>query len=456
MLLKHKIILLTVLPLIVALSAIAGIVAYQSRLLATEQADVIKQSLLASKRAELQHYVGLALTSIDHLYSAGRDDEGAKNQAKRILREMNYGDDGYFFAYDLAGNNLVHPRKPELVGRNLWDFTDPSGRPVIQRLIRAARDGDGFERYQWEKPSNRQMSEKLGYVVMLDRWGWMMGTGIYLDDLDQATQKSREEVAASIGATMLALAAVAVVAALLVFGGGLALNVSEHRLADAKLKQLAQDIVRLQEVERARVSRELHDGISQVLVSIKFRFELAQEKLLRGAGDPQPELAKGISGLVDAIAEIRRISHDLRPSLLDDLGLASAIKQLAGDFSIRTGIAAQVDIERYEGPVGGEEAVSLFRIAQEAMTNIERHAAASEVSIVLEHRDASMHMQIEDNGRGFDTGLIDHAANRGIGLRNIRERIEHLGGTLVVDSRAGRTNVSVRLPAPEQPASAAS
>lgn len=185
---------------------------------------------------------------------------------------------------------------------------------------------------------------------------------------------------------MLALAAVAVVAALLVFGGGLALNVSEHRLADAKLEQLAQDIVRLQEVERARVSRELHDGISQVLVSIKFRFELAQEKLLRGAGDPQPELAKGISGLVDAIAEIRRISHDLRPSLLDDLGLASAIKQLAGDFSSRTGIAARVDIERYEGPVGGEEAVSLFRIAQEALTNIERHAAASEVSIVLSTR----------------------------------------------------------------------
>lgn len=80
MLLKHKIILLTVLPLVVALSAIAGIVAYQARLLATEQADVIKQSLLASKRAELQHYVGLALTSIDHLYAAGRDDEGRRTR----------------------------------------------------------------------------------------------------------------------------------------------------------------------------------------------------------------------------------------------------------------------------------------------------------------------------------------------------------------------------------------
>ena len=366
--LKHKIILLTVLPLFVAVSAIAAIVAHQARILASEQAEVIRQSLLASKRAELQHYVGLALTSIDHLYSSGRNDDEAKSQAKLILREMNYGDDGYFFAYDLAGNNLVHPRKPELVGRNLWDFTDPSGRPVIQRLIRAAREGDGFDLYQWEKPSNRQTTEKLGYVVMLDRWGWMMGTGIYLDDLEQATQKIREEVSASIGATMLALAAVAVVAALLVFAGGLALNVSEHRLADAKLKQLAQDIVRQQEVERARVSRELHDGISQVLVSIKFRLELAQEKLLGAPGDPQPELAKGISGLSDAIAEVRRISHDLRPSLLDDLGLAAAIKQLAGDFSSRTGIPTKVNIYRYVGPVASEEAVSLFRIAQEAFT----------------------------------------------------------------------------------------
>ena len=444
--LKHKIIVLTVLPLIIAAAAIAGIVAYQARMLANQQAEAIKQSFLASKRAELKHYVDLALTSINHLYSAGRNDDDAKNQAKSILREMNYGDDGYFFVYDVAGNNLVHPRKPELVGSNLWDFTDPSGRPVIQRLIHAARSGDGFERYQWEKPSNRQMTEKLGYVVMLDRWDWMMGTGIYLDDLEQATQKIREEVAANIGSTMWALATVAVVAALIVFAGGLALNVSEHRLADEKLKQLAQDIVRLQEVERARVSRELHDGISQVLVSIKFHFELAQEKLLGGAGNPEPDLVKGIIGLTDAIAEVRRISHDLRPALLDDLGLAAALNQLASEFSNRTGIVTHVDIERYTSAVSNEEAVALFRIAQEALTNIERHAGATEVRVVLEQRDGEAQMRISDNGHGFDTEHIDSAANRGIGLRNIRERIEHYGGALILSSRPGLTRVAVRLP----------
>ena len=255
--LKHKFIVLTVAPLLVAIAAVAGIVAYQTRLLAREQAQIIEARFLASKRAELQHYVGLAMSSIGHIYGSGRTDEAAKQQARVILSEMNYGDDGYFFAYDMAGNNVVHPRKPELVGRNLWNLKDPEGKLVIQSLLRAARDGDGFERYQWEKPSTRQMTEKLGHVVMLERWGWMLGTGIYLDDLEQTMLTARNEVSESIRATMAAIAGVAVVAALLVFAGGLALNVSEHRLADAKLKQLAQDIVRLQEVERARVSREL-------------------------------------------------------------------------------------------------------------------------------------------------------------------------------------------------------
>lgn len=444
--LKHKIILLTVLPLLVAVVAIAAIVAHQARTLARQQAAVIEQSFVASKRAELQHYVDLALTSVDHLYSTGRNDDDAKNQAKSILREMNYGDDGYFFVYDLAGNNLVHPRKPELVGHNLWDFTDPSGRPVIQRLIHAARDGDGFERYQWEKPSNRQMTEKLGYVVMLDRWGWMMGTGIYLDDVEQATQTIRNEVAANIEATMWALAAVAVVAALIVFAGGLALNMSEHRLADAKLKQLAQEIVHLQEVERARVSRELHDGISQVLVSIKYHFELAQEKLLHGTGNAEPDLAKGIAGLSGAISEVRRISHDLRPSLLDDLGLAAALKQLARDFSARTGVALQLDIEPLGSAVNNEEAVTLFRIAQEALTNIERHAGASTVEVALESGGDGVKLLISDNGRGFDVVDIDDPASSGIGLRNIRERIEHHGGALMLHSRPGRTTLQVSLP----------
>ena len=97
------------------------------------------------------------------------------------------------------------------------------------------------------------MTEKLGYVVLLPRWGWMLGTGIYLDDVERATAQVRER--AAMPAAPLALGAVALVAVLLVFAGGLALNVSEHRLADSKLKAMAQRIVQSQEDERARGCR---------------------------------------------------------------------------------------------------------------------------------------------------------------------------------------------------------
>ena len=123
----------------------------------------------------------------------------------------------------------------------------------------------------WIKPSTRKPVAKLGYVIAMPEWGWMMGTGIYLDDVDQALAKIDIQQSGNIHNTMLWIALIAIAAALVVAGAGLALNVSEHRVADAKLKVLAQRVVESQEEERARLSRDLHDGISQWLVSIKLQ-----------------------------------------------------------------------------------------------------------------------------------------------------------------------------------------
>jgi two-component system NarL family sensor kinase len=215
--LRQKIIVLSVLPLVAAVLAIAALVALQSRELARLETELLEESMLAAKRTELRHYVQIATTSIAHIYESGRDDPLAQEEAKRILSTMSFGDDGYFFAYDRSGTNLVHPREPELVGQNLWEVRDPQGVAVIQRLIGLAQDGGGFLRYIWNKPSTSQPADKLSYVVALERWGWMYGTGIYLDDVATGTQKIKEQAAANITATMLGLAAVAVTAALAVF-----------------------------------------------------------------------------------------------------------------------------------------------------------------------------------------------------------------------------------------------
>ena len=442
--LKHKIIVLAVLPLAVAILAIAALVALQTRALAQMEAALLEESMLAAKRTELKHYVQLGLTSIEHIYGSGRDDEAAQSEVKRILNEMNFGDDGYFFAYDRRGHNLVHPRQPSLVGQNLWDVRDPQGVPVIQRLLARARSGGGFERYIWNKPSTGQPVDKLSYVIELERWGWMFGTGIYLDDVATGIDKLRNEAASNITATMAGLAAVAVIASLAVFAGGMALNISEYRLADQQLKLLAQRLVSLQEEERARVSRELHDGLSQLLVSTKYRFELAQERLQTGRGEALPAIDDGLAGLSEAIGEVRRISHDLRPSLLDNLGLPAALEQLASDFSKRTGIAVSAAVGPVPALPASSVTTALFRVAQEALTNVEKHAAATQVEIRLVVEKEEIHLKISDNGSGFKPRRADTPP--GIGLRNLRERVETHGGRLQISSDKSGTTLLAKIP----------
>jgi two-component system NarL family sensor kinase len=442
--LKYKIVILSVLPLIASVLFICVLVFAQSQKLEEEQAKLVESSIMAAKKAELKNYLGLALSLIAPLYDSGRDDEGARQQALNMLARANFGLDGYFFVYDRHGKNLMHPRQANLVGKELIGMKDKNGLPVIQALLDSAQKGDGYQLYTWEKPSSKQVTEKLSYVVMLDRWGWMLGTGIYIDDVEVATLKSRQEVASGVLTTVLAIASFSLIAVLVVFTGGLMLNFTEHRLADRKLSALNQRIVHLQEEERSRVSRELHDGISQQLVSIKFQFELASLELQNGQGKGMDNLRAGTARLGEAIGEIRRISHDLRPSLLDTLGLSPAIDQLVREFEQRTTIRTQYEGELDDAQVDKDVSVTLFRIIQEALGNIERHSRASAAIISLSTSKRAIALRVEDNGVGFDPGLMDRS--QGIGLRNIRERVDHHRGTFSISSYHGRTELQVEIP----------
>lgn len=444
--LKYKIAALSILPLLLAVAVVCALVLFQNQRLGEQQARLIERSILASKQAELKNYVEMALSTIAPLYDSGLDDEETRGKVLATLGRFSFGSDGYFFVYDRSGRNLMHPRQRELVGKDLWNMTDPNGLPVIQALMHSAESGRGFQRYAWQKPSTGQFAEKLAYVVMLDRWGWMLGTGIYLEDVDEAILQVREEVASGIHTTMLAIAGVALVAVLLVFASGLTLNVSERRLADRKLQLLTQRIVSLQEEERSRVSRELHDGISQLLVSIKFQFELASHELATGNPKAQQTLDQGTERLAGAIGEVRRISHDLHPSLLDTLGLPAAIGQLVAEFEQRSGLKMLYTNGLGDQGPDDDVAVALFRVLQEALTNIERHARAHSVHISLDGDDRSVRLRVADDGVGFNPRRLDALKGGGIGLRNIRERVEHFGGRFNLASAADGTELDVTLP----------
>ncbi|MES2320015.1 MAG: cache domain-containing protein [Pseudomonadota bacterium] len=442
--LRQKVIFLAITPLILALCAIAFFVRHQAITLAQQQRETIQQAYLASKEAELEHYVALAARSVAHLVDSGRRDAATMDEAKRILASLSYGSDGYFFVYDFEGKSLMHPRQPELVGRNLWDMRDANGEPTIQRLIARAKAGGGLQRYMWAKPSSNKTAPKLGYVVPLANWGWMMGTGIYLDDVDAALAKIDAQQSRNIESTMLWIGVLAIMSALVVALSGVALNISELRVADAKLKALAQRVVESQEEERARLSRDLHDGISQWLVSIKLQIEAG---VIRLGGNAEQQLAARASlehtaGQVnDVLGEVRRISHDLRPAILDDLGLAAALDHLAQEFTHNS--AVPVRFTAHGSAEGLPDVVNtvLFRIAQEALTNIERHAGARQIDITLLRDGRQLTLTIADDGGGFDSERVASHPKRGIGLRNMMERMDAIGGQLGIASSADGTTV---------------
>ncbi len=444
--LKSKILSLAVAPLLLAIAVIGGLLVFETQRLERQQAQVFEEVLLNTKRDELRSYIELALTSIEHLYGAGRDDEAAKEQAKAILSSMKFGDDGYFFVYANDGLNLVHPRMPDLVGQNLWDMHDSNGTYVIRELMARAKEGGGYQRYLWPKPSTGRIERKLGYSVELPRWGWMLGTGIYLDDVDAAAARLRGNLLASARETLIGLATVAVVAALAVFAGGVALNISEQRQADRKLKALAHRVVSSQEDERTRVSRELHDHICQLLVSIKYRFELVGHRLAHPGDEPVTTLAPEIAALSKAIGEVRRISHDLRPALLDDLGLPAALQHIGDEIAQRSGLAVRVIPQVRAEQLPELQAVSLFRVAQEALRNVERHARAQHVDIRLDDSGDKLELRITDDGCGFDVNTMEQSKDRGIGLTNMRERVERNGGTFQLVSHPGHTAVTASFP----------
>lgn len=442
--LRQKVIFLAIAPLILALCAIALFVRQQADTLAQQQRTTIEHAYLATKRAELQHYVELAQHSIAHLVQSGKTDAATQAEAMRILSSLTYGDDGYFFVYDMQGNSLMHPRQPELVGRNLFNLRDAEGSPTIQRLLARTRAGGGFERYNWVKPSTGQEVAKLGYVVPVARWNWMMGSGIYLDDVDAALAQIDAQESANIADTMWWIAGLAILSALVVGGCGLLLNISEHRVADATLKALAQRVVESQEHERARLSRDLHDGISQWLVSIKLQIEAGIIKLNGSAADQQEARARferTAEELNKVLGEVRRISHDLRPALLDDLGLAAALDHLAQEFAEHSGI--DVTFKEQGDTEGAPPVVAtvLFRIAQEALTNIERHAGAHKVDIALTRVGRKLDLHVIDDGNGFDSESVAVHPQRGIGLRNMIERMDAIGGLLRIDSSTQGTVV---------------
>jgi two-component system NarL family sensor kinase len=445
----QKLTLLAAVPLVVAVAAIAVLVALQARALAEREITTLETQLIEAKKAELRNYVTQARNGFYFVYgNAAPDDEAAKSQVSQILSAMIYGDEGQFFVYDYSGNALVSPRETNRINQNWTGQVDSEGTPVVDEIIRIARDGAGFHTYLWPKPSTGQEARMITYVTSFPSWQWAVGTGVFIDDVLASIASARSDVQSSVERTFFYISAITLAALLVVFSTGMLVNLRERRLADAKLKKLTQRVFDAQEEERGRVARELHDGISQILVGIRYTLDSARRRLERGDVNATEPLAKGIAKLGEAISEVRRISRDLRPGVLDDLGLGPAIKTLVEEFATRTGITCSFNTVVFRNRLDDEAKIALYRIAQEALTNVERHAGASHVDVDIRGHRRGATLTITDNGGGLDSQRISaRQASTGLGLRNMQERMEQLGGTLTIrDARGAGTTIEAAVP----------
>jgi signal transduction histidine kinase len=210
-----------------------------------------------------------------------------------------------------------------------------------------------------------------------------------------------------------------------------------------RLHTLSRKLVDLQENERRAIARELHDETGQVLTSLKIGLRLLEQT------SEDPVISKRSADLrriADEAQEgLHRLAANLRPPVLEHVGLVAALGQLAADLSHSSGV--KIDVETVgEGPrLPWRAETDLFRIAQEALTNALRHAEADEISVLLDRREGRLRLVVEDDGRGFQAETMNHADR--LGLVGMRERAELLGGTLVVESGPGSgTTVVVEAP----------
>ncbi|EEE44315.2 cache domain-containing protein [Roseibium alexandrii] len=441
---KTKLLLITILPLIAVSLLIGGVSYYQSSALIDAETRSVETRILAAKRQEIRNYVSLALTSIEQIYENEPDGQlAAQAEVKEILKNLTFDYDGYFFVYTLDGTNVVHPKLPQLVGNNWWDLQDKTGDFVIQNLIKAAQQGGGFHQYVWHKPSTGTVEEKLGYAILLDKWGWMLGTGLYTDDIAKEIAAIRADFARSIRQTLFVIFLITLAAIIIVGTLIAAVRFSEQRFADTRLKALTNRILEVQEQERKRVSTELHDSISQLLVSVRYGLELIHSEANQNA-DLQAQAAKCLNIIDGTIAEVRRISRDLRPSVLDDMGLAAALGSLGKEFQAQSGITVNVEAERCHARLSEGAKTSLYRVVQECMTNVARHAEAGEVNISLTVGARTLKLRVEDDGIGLPYPL---PKTGGLGFRNMRERIETYGGKLFMSrGKFGGTQIDVEMP----------
>ena len=226
-------------------------------------------------------------------------------------------------------------------------------------------------------------------------------------------------------------------------------EVAERRRAEEALRALTHRVVQAQETERGNVALDLHDNVTQMLCAILVRSQVLADKLSAGAGAPRLDAIKLRELLGEAANEAERISRNLRPGVLDQLGLAAVLRATSAEFTERTGLPVKLDCVKLEERLPINIEMALYRILQEALANVEQHARARQVTVGLAQSGGLVQLNITDDGAGFDVHRhwAKQNGNGSLGLLAMRERASSAGGDFKIKSLRGTgTEIEVCIP----------
>ncbi len=210
--------------------------------------------------------------------------------------------------------------------------------------------------------------------------------------------------------------------------------------SEKQLRHLSSQLLTAQETERKRISKELHDELGQALVVMKFRFNFVEKNLLEHQTGLKQECEYGIQYIDQVVENVRRLSRDLSPSALEEFGLSEALRWLTENFGKSHTMKVNLDMIDIDSLIPKDSHVIVYRIIQEALTNVGKHSQAKSVSITINKQDSTLSLSVEDDGLGFDTTEVAAGgpAKRGLGLETMKGRARMLGGVLNIWSQQNR------------------
>lgn len=225
-------------------------------------------------------------------------------------------------------------------------------------------------------------------------------------------------------------------------------DITERRKTEEAIRNLSARLLRVQDDERRRLARELHDAVGQNLAGVRMNLGV-MKRFAAGDGRAAAAVDDSITATDDAITQIRTLSYLLHPPMIDQAGLLTALRWYIDGFERRSGIATRLEVPDDLGRLSRDVETSVFRIVQESLTNIQRHAASATAGVSLERLDDRLLIEIADHGRGFPSRVRDDRdalLASGVGIAGINERVRELGGEMTIQSTDGGTTLQVTLP----------